>query len=234
MADLDYALVSYLSDKYNGDENGDNDAIMNEIDELPDSASMAGSDKSSASSDSDSGSSSDADTVVDDRKATDEKDKLRRKKKREEKRERKRAKEEKKRKKEKKRESKRKRQEKSREPKEKKRRRDRDDSAIARNLAAAIRAAPVAGEMIARAAVRDDRRRPTRSAPSALFTPTSDMATKSDLARLLELARALRRLDRLVPSALIAATLTAIVDDLALDRPKGRIAEASKNMAPLE
>jgi hypothetical protein len=36
MADLDDALVSYLSDKYNGDENGDNDAIMNEIDELPD------------------------------------------------------------------------------------------------------------------------------------------------------------------------------------------------------
>merc|ERR1712004_292637 len=86
MADLDDALVSYLSDKYNGDGNGDNDndAIMNEIDDLPDSASMAGSDKSSGSSDSDSGSSSDADTVVDDRKATDEKDRLRRKKRREE------------------------------------------------------------------------------------------------------------------------------------------------------
>lgn len=106
--------------------------------------------------------------------------------------------------------------------------------AIARNLAAAIRAAPVAGEMIARAAVRDDRRRPTRSAPSALFTLTSDMETRSDLARILEHARVLRHLDRLVPSALIAATLTAIVDDLALDRPKRRVAEASKNTAPLE
>jgi hypothetical protein len=60
------------------------------------------------------------------------------------------------------------------------------------------------------------------------------METKSDLARLLALARALRHLDRLVPSALIAATLTVIVNDLALDRPKGRIAEASKNTAPLE
>lgn len=106
--------------------------------------------------------------------------------------------------------------------------------AIAQNLAAAIRAAPVAGEMIDRAAVRDDRRRPTRSAPSALFTLTSDMETKSDLARILEHARALRHLDRLVPSALIAAILTVIVDDLALDHPKGRVAEASKNMAPLE
>ena len=36
MADLDDALVSYLSDKYNGDGNGENDAIMNEIDDLPD------------------------------------------------------------------------------------------------------------------------------------------------------------------------------------------------------
>ena len=38
MADLDDALVSYLSDKYNGEGNGDNDneAIMNEIDDLPD------------------------------------------------------------------------------------------------------------------------------------------------------------------------------------------------------
>ncbi|CBY34438.1 unnamed protein product [Oikopleura dioica] len=124
MADLDDALVSYLSDKYNGEEKGDNEAIMNEIDDLPDSASMAGSDKSSGSSDSDSGSSSDADTVVDNRKATDEKDRLRRKKKREEKRERKRPKEEKKRKKDKKKDSKRKRREKSREPKQKKRRRE--------------------------------------------------------------------------------------------------------------
>ena len=88
--------------------------------------------------------------------------------------------------------------------------------------------------MIDRAAVRDDHRRPTRSAPSALFTLTSDMETKSDLARILEHARALRHLDRLVPSALFAATLTVIVDDLALDRPKRRVAEASKNMARLE
>lgn len=124
MADLDDALVSYLSDKY---ANGSEDAILKEIDDLPDSASMAGSDRSSSGSSSEDGeasdSSSDADTVVDNRRAKDEADRKRRKKIREEKRERKRAKEDKKKVKKEKKERKRKRKDRDREPKEKKRRR---------------------------------------------------------------------------------------------------------------
>lgn len=232
MADLDDALVSYLSDKYNGDEKGDNEAIMNEIDDLPDSASMAGSDKSSGSSDSDSGSSSDADTVVDNRKATDEKDRLRRRKS---------AKKNVNENALRKRRSARKRRKKTLSESVEKnlasqRRKSGAEStlAIAQSPAAATHAAQVAEEMIDRAVDRDDRRRPTRFVPSALCTLTSVMETRSDLVRILEHARALHHLDLLVPSALIDATLTVSVDDRALDLLKRRVVEASKNTEPLE
>lgn len=106
--------------------------------------------------------------------------------------------------------------------------------AIAQSPAAATHAAQVAEEMIDRAVDRDDRHRPIRFVPSALCTLTSVMETRSGLVRILEHARALHHLDLLVPSALIAATLTVSVDDRALDLLKRRVAEASKNTEQLE
>merc|ERR1712083_876633 len=88
MADaIDDALASYLTDKYAQDENDEN---MREIDDLPDSASVGGSDASMSSSseseaeEAESDSSSDADTVIDEKRATSESDRIRRKKRREE------------------------------------------------------------------------------------------------------------------------------------------------------
>jgi len=127
MADaIDDALASYLTDKYAQDENDEN---MREIDDLPDSASVGGSDASMSSSseseaeEAESDSSSDADTVIDEKRATSESDRIRRKKRREEKRARKKEKEEKKRAKKEKKERKRKRREKKEKKEEKERKR---------------------------------------------------------------------------------------------------------------
>merc|ERR1712235_183947 len=89
MADLDDALVNYLTDKYSADaENGDNDA---EMDDIPDSASVGGrsegsSDESDSESEASEDSDSSTDTVMDNKAAKDEADKQRRKEKREERR----------------------------------------------------------------------------------------------------------------------------------------------------
>jgi len=136
MADaIDDALVSYLTDKYAEETD---DADMAEMDDLPDSASVGGSDASmSSSSDEEeteaeveSDSSSDADTVIDDRKSRNEAERLERKKQREEKRERKARREEKREKRRKKREKKelkRKRKDKKHDKDKKKRKTSKDD-----------------------------------------------------------------------------------------------------------
>lgn len=98
MADLDDALVNYLTDKYSADaENGENDA---EMDDIPDSASVGGrsegsSDESDSESEASEDSDSSTDTVMDNKAAKDEVDKQRRKEKREERRAKKAKKEEK-------------------------------------------------------------------------------------------------------------------------------------------
>ena len=123
MADLDDALVNYLTDKYSADaENGENDA---EMDDIPDrqaqkpnhqvlmmlqffnlkfSASVGGrsegsSDESDSESEASEDSDSSTDTVMDNKAAKDEADKQRRKEKREERRAKKAKKEEKRRRK---------------------------------------------------------------------------------------------------------------------------------------
>jgi len=96
MAELDAALVNYLTDKYAGDENAD------EADNLPDSASVGGS---SGGSSSDSGSDSDSstDTVRDNAKSKNEEERADKRRRREEKRAKKAKKEAKRAKKERKR-----------------------------------------------------------------------------------------------------------------------------------
>lgn len=133
---LDDALVSYLTDKYSEDQD---DAQMKEIEDLPDSASVGGSDGSvSSSSDSgedeevdESSSSSDADTVIDDRQSRSEAERLKKKKIREDKRERKKKREEKReerQKKKEKKERKRKRKAKKDDKEKKRRKTSRDDT----------------------------------------------------------------------------------------------------------
>lgn len=110
MAELDDALVNYLTDKYS-ESNGNTEDDAKQMDDLPDSPGGSNSAASDSESDSDSPSAdsdSSTDTVMDNKKAKDEQDRIRRKERREERRAKKAKKEEKRRKKAEKKERKRK------------------------------------------------------------------------------------------------------------------------------
>jgi len=124
MAELDAALVNYLTDKYSGDDG--KDEAMEEADNLPDSASVGGSSgSSSGSEDSDSS----TDTIRDNAKSKDDAERAERKRRREEKRAKKAAKKEAKRAKK---ERKRKHKEKSKESSKRSRRDSRERSSSRR------------------------------------------------------------------------------------------------------
>merc|ERR1739838_631204 len=139
MAELDAALVNYLTDKYSGDGNGQ-DENMEDADNLPDSASVGGS-SGGSSSESDGDSDSSTDTVRDNARSKNDAEREERRRDREAKRakkaakkEAKRAKKERKRKhkKEKERESSKRSRRDSRERSSSKRRDERDRSSSRR------------------------------------------------------------------------------------------------------
>jgi len=124
MAELDAALVNYLTDKYSGDDG--KDEAMEEADNLPDSASVGGSSGSSSESED---SDSSTDTIRDNAKSKDDAERAERKRRREEKRAKKAAKKEAKRAKK---ERKRKHKEKSKESSKRSRRDSRERSSSRR------------------------------------------------------------------------------------------------------
>jgi len=124
MAELDAALVNYLTDKYSGDDG--KDEAMEAADNLPDSASVGGSSGSSSESED---SDSSTDTIRDNAKSKDDAERAERKRRREEKRAKKAAKKEAKRAKK---ERKRKHKEKSKESSKRSRRDSRERSSSRR------------------------------------------------------------------------------------------------------